>query len=801
MKKLINIVVAFLISTTVSRSQVVTVLDKQTANPVPDVFIFNKDKTVTSVTNEFGEFDISPYKKGDTLFFQHSSYNLLKLPEEKIIENNYTVYLDEKLFNLNEVVVSAKRWEENTTELPNEITVIDKKEIILQNPATSADMIQQSGQVFVQKSQLGGGSPMIRGFAANRILFVLDGVRMNNAIYRSGNLQNVLQADVNSIESTEIIFGPGTNIYGSDALGGVIDIHLKKPVFNIDSSWKTSGKVYAGLASAAWQKTGHFRLNTANDKLAFLTMVSFSDFDDLRMGSHGNDFYLRKEYVKTLNGNDTVVTNDNPLIQHFSGYSQTNVTQKTGYKINDYSRLNLNFYYSVTSGVPRYDRLLQKKRNKFKYAEWYYKPQSWMMLTAGYTERKKRWFSDNIKTVFAYQNVKEGRNDRKLKKNWLRKRKETVNILSSNVDIDKDLKRKQNLYYGLELVYNNVKSEAVKENIKTGDKKATATRYPDGGTNTLNGGVYVSYKKSGENVPLTFQAGTRLSYFYLDAKFVDTSWYHLPYTEILMNNTALTGSAGISYYPGNWKLSLNLSSGYRAPNLDDVAKIFDSEPGNVVVPNENLSPEYLYNSEISVSKSFRNRFMIKATAFYSYLDNAMVRGYFLLNGKDSIMYDGEMSKVEAVVNTGYAKIYGVNGTVYAQITGNLGFETYLNYIKGHDNNFNPLRHVSPFFGKTEIIYEHNKLQLAVNCYFNGEVSYDDLAPSERKKTHIYAKDENGNPYAPAWWTLNFNGSYAFNKNFLLTFGVENILDKRYRPYSSGITAPGINFITALHVSF
>jgi len=85
--------------------------------------------------------------------------------------------------------------------------------------------------------------------------------------------------------------------------------------------------------------------------------------------------------------------------------------------------------------------------------------------------------------------------------------------------------------------------------------------------------------------------------------------------------------------------------------------------------------------------------------------------------------------------------------------------------------------------------------------YNGTISYENLAPSERGKTHLYTKGEDGNPYAPSWWTLNLRGSYAFNQTFLLTMGIENMLDKRYRPYSSGITAPGINVIAGLRVTF
>jgi len=185
-------------------AQSLQVLDDQTRLPVSSVLIFNNTKTVSALTNEEGEANISDFSVSDILIFQHPAYELLKIPFREILKRHGKVLLKTSFIDLNEVIISANRWEEKKDEVPNKITQINRKDILLESPPTSVDMLTGSHEVFVQKSQLGGGSPMIRGFAANRILFVVDGIRMNNAIYRSGNLQNILQADVNSIQNTEI---------------------------------------------------------------------------------------------------------------------------------------------------------------------------------------------------------------------------------------------------------------------------------------------------------------------------------------------------------------------------------------------------------------------------------------------------------------------------------------------------------------------------------------------------------------------------------------------------------------------
>jgi len=782
-------------------SQVITILDQQTGKSVENVLLYNKAKTATAISDINGKVDITIFKQSKSIIFRHPSYLTLELDYADILLKHKNVKLNERLIDLDEIVVSANSWEVNKKEVPNRIEVIKSKDIAFSNPASSAEMFEKSGEVFVQKSQLGGGSPMIRGFAANKILFVVDGVRMNNAIYRSGNLQNILQADVNSIGSAEIIFGPGTNLYGSDALGGVMDIHILSPVLNNSKQWTVTGEAFARTASAAFEKTGHLKLNIANHKWGFLTLISFSDFDDLKMGSNGNDFYLRNNYVTQVDGIDSIVENGNPLIQKFSGYQQFNFTQKAKLNIDNYSSLNFNLYYSCTSDVPRYDRLNQYKNNSLKYAEWFYNPQKWLMGSIRYTNHKSTSLADNYKITLAYQNVSEGRNDRKYDSEWLRRRVENVQAYSLNLDFDKSLGNRQVLYYGAESVFNYVRSTGEKNNIFTNETTPVATRYPDGGTNYLLTGFYVTYKKNVNNIPLTLQAGSRVSYSYLNSTFVDTSWYHLPYKTIELSNGAVTGNIGIVYHPETLKISLNLSSGFRTPNLDDVAKVFDSEPGNVVIPNENLKPEYLYNIDISLNKTFSNIFKISATGFYSYLNNAMVRRDFRLNGADSMMYDGEMSNIQAVVNAGYGYIYGVSGKFSVQINRFLAFNISANYIKGFDDRSFALRHVSPFLSLSSFVFELEKLRLELSGIYNGEISYNNLSPTERDKTDIYLPDKNGNPYSPAWGTLNFRGSYAFSHTFLLTMGVENILNRRYRPYSSGITAPGINFIVALKVTF
>lgn len=783
--------------TVLGTTQTVKVVDKTNLQPIENVFIFSKDKS--TLTNIKGIADISNFGKNDSLTFQHSSFKNYSISYKNLEGENFNVKLDESVINLNEIVVSANRWEQNKKEVPNKITTISAKEVAFTNPQTSADLLGISDEVFIQKSQLGGGSPMIRGFAANRILIVVDGVRMNNAIYRSGNLQNVISLDANSVENAEVIFGPGSVIYGSDAIGGVMDFHTLQPKLSTTDKLDFSGNALTRYSTANSEKTGHIDFNIGNKKWGFLSSITYSDFDDLKMGSKGNDEYVRSEYVDLINEQDSVVKNDNENIQKFSGFSQNNLMQKIRFSPNEKWDINYGFHYSELSDVPRYDRLLQYKKDKLKYAEWYYGPQKWMMNVVNVKYSNSTKLFDEAKLIVAYQDYEESRHDRKFGKDEIRERTEKVGAFSLNFDFDKQLNEKNSLFYGIEAVTNRINSTGQKRNIETGEITPYASRYPDG-SDYSSYASYLNYKNN-LNKKMTFISGIRFSQVLLNANF-DTTFYKFPFNEININTRALNGSIGFVYRPEkSWQFNINTSTGFRAPNIDDVGKVFDSEPGSVVVPNENLSSEYAYNVDLGIIKTINDKIQIEATGFYTLLKDAMVRRDFTFGGQDSIMYDGELSRVQALVNADEARVYGIQFGLYADIVKYLSFKTNLTYSKGEDQDGVPLRHVAPLFGSTHLILKAEKIKADLYANYNGEISNKNLAPSEQEKTYMYATDSDGNPYSPDWFTLNFKASYQINKFLQVNAGIENILDERYRPYSSGIVAPGRNFIFGLRGSF
>lgn len=710
---------------------------------------------------------------------------------------------DSTITKLDEVVVSANRWKQNSKDIPQKINVITPQKVALQNPQTAADLLTISGKVFLQKSQQGGGSPMIRGFATNRLLYAVDGIRMNTAIFRGGNIQNVISLDAFASEKVEVLFGPSSVMYGSDAIGGVMSFQTLLPQFSLEDKSFVSGNAITRYSSANNEKTGHFDVNIGWKKWALVTSISSNDFGDLRMGSHGPDEYLRPFYVQRQNGIDVVVTNEDPLVQKPTAYSQINLMQKVRFQPNENWDFQYGLHFSETSSYSRYDRHIRYNNARLpRYGEFYYGPQKWIMNNLNVTHQSKAKLFDEISLRLAHQFFEESRVSRNINNPNREIRIEKVNAYSFNIDFIKNTSVKNKIFYGLEYVLNDVNSKGVNENIVDDTSQVGPARYPQATLQSI--GLYFNNQYKITDKAL-LQTGLRYNQFILEADF-DTTFYPFPFTEATLDNGSLTGSAGIVFRPTEkWVISSNVATAFRSPNVDDVGKVFDSEPGSVVIPNPNLEAEYAYNVDLNVAKMLGKNVKIDFSTYYTLLDNALVRRDFTLNGSSEIVYDGELSQVQAIQNAARANVYGIQLGFDAKLFSGFRFSTDLNFQKGEEELDNgdksPSRHAAPFFGISRVGYGTSKLDFELNVQFSDKVSFEDLAEEEKGKTEIYAVDRNGNPYAPSWYTLNLKSMYKLNQSFTLTAGLENITDQRYRPYSSGIVSPGKNFILALRAKF
>lgn len=735
-----------------------------------------------------------PRNYTDTTFQIH----LPRTTELDTINKDNWAELESTNTELDQVIISATKWRQSRDKSPLKVISVKSGDIVLQNPQTAADLLGNSGAVFIQKSQQGGGSPMIRGFATNRLIYTVDGVRMNTAIFRGGNIQNVISLDALSMESVEVLLGPDAVVYGSDAIGGVMSFETLGPKFSDNEQLSVSANGLTRMASANFERTAHADLQLGWEKWALTSSFTRTNFDDLRQGNHGPQDYLRPFYVTHFNGQNLITPNSNPNRQAPSGYNQSNFMQKVFYRPNAKWNLSLAYHHSATSAYSRYDRQLRTSNGLPRYGQWDYGPQKWTMkqFTANHT--MEHGIFSEMTLRLAQQNFEESRISRGFNDPIQENRAEAVLASSANLDLRKTIGAHGELFYGLEWVLNHVASSGRKTNIETNISSPGPARYPQADWQSY--AAYLSYQHQWTS-KLMSQAGLRYNGIGLKAAF-DTSFYPLPFDEAQLNTEAVTGSIGLVFKPSRfWNLRANMATAFRAPNVDDIGKVFDSEPGAVIVPNPDLDPEYAVSWDLGVAHMLHKKLKIDFSGYYTQLDKALTRRDFTLNGASEIIYDGVLSKVQAMQNAAEAQVYGIHTGIELKLPSGFELTSDLNWQKGteemEDGSISPARHAAPWFGTTRLWFRAENLVIQGYCQYSGGFSHDQLAVEEQSKTEIYPLDAQGNTYSPAWQTFNLKAQFSLDTHIDLITGVENITDQRYRTYSSGISAAGRNLILAL----
>jgi len=781
-------------------SQTLVLKDSANGEPISQVLVYSDSNAEGLLSDKKGKVDLNSFKANDLLTITHTAFKTTRILKSEI-DFSQPILLRQKDNILPELYVNHPlRYFLVEEDEAAQIETIPVEIVQIENPQTSADMLQNTGNVLVQKSQGGGGSPIIRGFEANKLLLVIDGIRMNNAIYRSGHLQNAITIDNSVLDHTEIIFGPSSSLYGSDALGGVIHFHTKDPEITNSDTTYFHGSSYVRYNTNN-NLSGHFSFSTGRNKWGLLSSFTATKFNDNTMGKnrfHGHDdFALHPYYVDQIDGRDTMLANSDPNLQYGIGYSQFDFLEKFIYAPSDKLKLTFNLQYSTSSNINRYDKLNEYRNGKLRWSEWYYGPQNRLLgaFKMDFQSNHSKLFKNGVMTL-SYQKIDEDRISRRFDSEWREHQLEDVSVLGLNLDFNKIFTRSRMIFYGMEVQHNIVNSTAEERHIFSNETLAAQTRYPHS-SQYLNSGAYVEYKQKFTNKNV-LTAGLRYSFIYANSIFDDSSFVQLPFSKVNIVTGAPSGHVGIVMNPSNKsRIKALATTGFRAPNIDDYGKVFEKS-GNTVVPNDQVKPEYALGGELSFEQKFGKEFLTVGGAVYTtYLINALVQRDFILNGEDSIEYNGEMTKIQAIVNTDNAIVYGLNAYARLNFTQDLSFNASYNFTKGTDlaNNI-PLEHIPPQFGRIDFTYKKDKWNTSLYSFYNFRKNLSDY--QDGGDNLDLTPNEGG---TPPWWTLNYRVSYTFAEIITAQFAVQNILDTHYRQFASGISAPGRNFMIGLRANF
>ena len=764
--------------------------------------------------NQFIKDTFTTNRKGDILLKSLNIYDTISInfAGKTYIQSQLELSKKNFLFqisnNKNQPLPVFVTSTSSSTQLPTGMKelnhqVVKSNEILNSNASTGAELLTLVDGVTIQKTSFGGGSPIIRGFEANRVLLMVDGVRMNNAIYRGGHLQNSITIDPFILESCDVIFGPSAVSYGSDAIGGVIHYKTKDPnLLNTNDSSRYNGLYFTRFNSATNELSNHINLNLSSENLASLTSVTYKKFGDVSMGEnrvHGfQNWGTHDFYTEYNNFQDTMITNPNPSIQRGVGYNQIDLTNKILFKLNEFSKLIINSQFSSSSNLQRLDQLNNLTLNNLpEYAQWNYGPQKRLLNSIAFSSSHPSILFDDIRAVFSHQNIEESRVTRRFNSFFQKNFVEKVNVLGSNIQFSKSMGANSRLDYGTEIYYNTVDSRAYELNIKDSSTSSINSRYPNGGSTTFFPAIYGSYNLKKNKLSLI--GGIRYTWNQASAIFNDTLLNFLS-DDFEIKRHSLSVSISSYFYPNETtKMFLDLSTGFRAPNIDDLGKVFIKDQF-VTIPNSQLVPEYAYNFSSGIGKkiNFNNiQFNFSSSSFLTILDNVISKQSLEINGSSSIYYDSNYYEILANQNSEIGIVYGISGSLSITFFKNLRVHSSICYTSGVlEKEEIPMSHIPPLFGKLNLNYIFKKFEFQILNNFNAE-----------KINKLFGPGNTDNPLEaspmgyPSWWVINTQLGYQYRESLNLSLGMYNLLDVHFKTFASGISAPGRSLMVSAKLSF
>jgi len=634
---------------------------------------------------------------------------------------------------LDEVIITAQRTKNKELFIPYSVKSISQQYLKDNNPRTTPEALMGINGIFVQKTNHGGGSPIVRGLTGNQTLLLIDGIRLNNSTFRYGPNQYLNTIDAYTINRIEVAKGTGSVQYGTDALGGVIHVITKEPQFSTTGS-AIHGNVTGKYMTGDMEKTSRGDISYTSKNFGFLGGIAYRRFGDL-------------------------VGGDTTGIQSPSGYSEWSFDAKGKFAVRKNMQLTLAHQFLQQHHVPVYHKV---KLENFSSNE--FDPQerrlSYGRLNAS---SPKSWIKE-IELIASWQQTSEGRSSIKNGSASLRKEKDGINTLGLTIDVSSKFSKLWSANSGMELYHDNVKSKRDEINIQTGSVLRKRGLYPDD-SKYGNYSVYSLHHYQFQN--WIIDAGVRWNTF--DIRISDTTL-----GKIKITPQALVGNVAVMYtIKRRHNIYFTLSNGYRAPNVDDMGTLgivdFRYE-----VPANDLRPEKSKHAEMGY-KFKSNKWDGTIAAYYMSLTNLITRikmdGY-IINGYP----------VYTKQNVDEAYIKGLESELNFQLSRAMRFTGSVAYAFGQSITANePLRRIPPFNGRLLSTWHHHQWFAGIEWMFAAK--QDRLAQGDKDDNRI----PNGG--TPGWNLVNMYASYQVS-GVKTNIGLQNIFNQDYRIHGSGINGYG-----------
>lgn len=633
---------------------------------------------------------------------------------------------------LKEVIVSSQRISEKNLKTAASVTVLTSKNLKNYQVRTTPEALMNVAGVFIQKSTHGAGSPFVRGLTGNQTLILVDGIRLNNSTFRYGPNQYLNTIDPFSLDRIEVLRGSGSVAYGSDALGGTVQLFTSNPAFTSKTTFNANA--LTRFASSDMEKTFHSDFAFGSKNIAIKTGLSIRNFGDIVGGdTTGKQFPTGyKELAFDLKGKFRLSKNWEMVIAHQS-VQQNNIPLYFRIKLED---------FAVNEFNPQKRSLSYFKLN-------------------GKTNFE---LLKSVDLTASLQNTSEQRNTQKKGSDILRIETDKVETFGISMSVISSISKGWTASSGIEFYQDVVNSERYDQNILTNSIKKSRGLYPDN-SKFQSYAIYSLHQIQKDKWQFNF--GGRLNGFKINITDDNLG-------NVMVKPNAMVYNLSLAYgLSQNTSVYSSFSTSFRSPNIDDMGTLgivdFRYE-----IPKYDLKPEKSYNFELGY-KLRKDRFATSLALFNTDLEDLITR-IKVENQQINGINVYRKENVEKAYIRGFEAEMEYLLSNKIKIYGNLSYAFGQNITKNE-----PVRRIPPMNGKLGIEYRKNTFFIRPEVWFASEQTR--LAQGDKDDIRI------GKTGTKGWITTNIFSGFD-KKHYSINLSLQNLNNMDYRTHGSGINGVG-----------
>jgi outer membrane receptor protein involved in Fe transport len=636
------------------------------------------------------------------------------------------------------VTVTARRDTARAYDVPRSVTVIDAGELERRLPRTTPEALADSPGIFLQKTGHGGGAPYVRGLIGNQVLVLIDGIRLNNATFRYGPNQYLATIDPAIIERIEVLRGAGSVLYGSDAIGGVINIVTRRPG-EVGQPFSARARASTKVVTSGMEQSGRLELAAAGPHGGVVGGLSLRSFGDLRAGRGVG-------------------------IQSPSGYDEVAGDMRAEVKLPQAQSLTFSYQHHRQDEVPRYDQVVDRG-----FARSSFDPQERQVGSVRYERALRGLWASTVRAIGSLQRTTEQRKYQPGQSDVVTTERDEVRVGGLSVEVQSRPLRSVSMVSGFDYYRDSVDSRRRDARDTTNQVEDRRGLYADGAT--------------ARSMALFTHATLTRSRWLVDAGVrVSRIEVSVPESAVGPSQIAPTnviGSAGgLLTVVDGVRLFGSVSQAFRAPNIDDLSSLGPFDFG-VEVPSPHLRPETSLAAEGGV-KLRSGRAGASLSVYRTSLSQLIDRVPGLFNGSPLIGTQAVYQKA----NVGSAFIRGVEAEGELSVTSSLTMSGFVTYTYGQAvTRDEPLRRIPPLNGLFGL-----RFTPASRMWIDGSLRFatrqDRLAAGDRADHRIRPGG------TPGWMVISLNAGHRLGGRADLVGGIQNLFDEAYRTHGSGIDGQG-----------